>query len=73
MDELVNVGDLLRRDKADEAIAHICDYFDEQGLTLVERWHVCESIELAALNIMGGKLREVCEGLKDADLDSLRV
>lgn len=62
----------LRRDVSQAAIEHVCGYFDEQGLTLVERWHVCESIELAALGMIGGKLREVCEDLKDADLESLR-
>ena len=61
----------LRRDVSQAAIEHVCMYFDKQGLTLVERWHVCESIELAALGIMGDKLREVCEGLKEADLRSL--
>lgn len=63
----------FRHDVAQDAIEHICGYFDEQGLTLVERWHVCESIELAALGIMGDKLREICEGIKESDIESLRT
>ena len=61
----------LRRDVSQAAIEHVCMYFDKQGLTLVERWHVCESIELAALGIMGDKLRDVCRGIMDADIASL--
>lgn len=65
------LGNPLDPEKIDRAISGVCELFDEQGLTLLERWFVSESIELAALNIMGGKLRELCEAIKDADLESL--
>lgn len=71
MEENTSASEILRPDVASAAIEHVCDYFDEHGLTIVERWHVCESIELAALGIMGGKLRDLCEEIKKADLASL--
>ena len=71
MDELLDSP--IGMEKVDSAISHICDYFDEQGLTLIERWFACESIELAALGIMGEGLREICEGIKDTDLESLKA
>jgi len=62
----------IDKDKVDSAINHICDYFDEQGLTLIERWFVSESIELAAFGIMGDGLREICESIKDVDFEALK-
>ena len=43
------------RRKVNDAIAFICNYFDEGGFTLYERWHVCNSIEKAAHVIMAEK------------------
>lgn len=67
-----NFDSPIDMDKVGSAINHICDYFDEQGLTLIERWFACESIELAALGIMSEGLREICKDIKDTDLESLK-
>lgn len=71
MDDNTDTSDVLRHDVTSAAIEHICDYFDEHGLNIIERWHVCESVELAALGIMGAKLRDLCEDIKKADLASI--
>lgn len=54
---------MLDGKKVDDAISHVCDYFKEQGLTLLECWHVCHCIEHSALGIMGVKAEDV---LKEA-------
>ena len=51
------------KQKNDDAISAICDYFDDKGLNLFERWHVCWALECSLKAMMGEHLRELCENL----------
>lgn len=59
------VDDAFMRQRVDDAITHVCGYFDEQELTLYERWHVCACIEKSALAIMSDHMREACEHFEE--------
>lgn len=65
MAEQGSSSDVFRREIANDAFSHICDYFDEKGLTLYERWHVCACIEKSALAIMSDHMREACEHFEE--------
>ena len=59
------------KEKVDDAIARTCALYDEIGLTVLERWHVSECIEVAALSLMGDGVRALCERYKADDFESL--
>jgi len=60
-----DVNDVFDIVRVDRAIVDVCSYFDEHGLTLYERWHVCNSIEKAALGIMGDAIASLLADVPD--------
>ena len=53
------------------AIEAVCGLFDEMGLTLFERWHVCHCIDMAATQVMGEGLKELRDSILEADKATL--
>ena len=56
----------------DLAVKQVCHLFDTMGLSLWERWHVCENIEMACLSMMGEHAREAVTKVRDKDLEKVR-
>lgn len=56
---------VIDTEKVEAAIKGVCDLYDAMGLTLLERWHVSKSIEMAALGIIGENYKGSIEELRD--------
>lgn len=66
------MSEIYDKDRSDKAISDVCAYFRDNGLSIFECWHVCETIMLSALQLMGERARSECDEMRGMDIERLR-
>lgn len=66
------MNEIFDMERSQKAISDVCELFKDSGLSIFECWHVCETIMLSALQLMGSRAKKECEAMQDADMARLR-
>jgi hypothetical protein len=54
-----------------KAIHEVCDAFDDLGLNMYERWHVCDCIASSAAALMTENMRSILARLHSERVDTI--